>query len=77
MKPEELHETVIFIKKTMVNIFGKSSALKVPILYGGSAKKGNTEALITKGMVDGLLVGHASLKVTEFSEMLGIAQKVS
>lgn len=77
MKPEELYETVIFIKKVMVNIFGKNSALKVPILYGGSAKKGNTEALLTKGMVDGLLVGHASLKITEFSDMLRIAQKVS
>ena len=77
MKPEELHETVLFIRKVVANLFGKNLALKVPVLYGGSAGKGNTEALLSEGMVDGLLVGHASLSVTEFSEMLRIAQAVA
>lgn len=77
MKPEELHETVLFIKKVISGLFGKSFGLKVPILYGGSAEKGNTEVLLTKGMVDGLLVGHASLKASEFSSMLRIVQQVS
>ena len=77
MKPDELHETVLFNRKTIVNLFGKSLALKVSILYGGSAERKNTEALLTKGMVDGLLVGHASLSVYEFSDILHIAQKVS
>lgn len=76
MRPEELHETVLFIKKTIVNLFGKKSALKVPILYGGSVERGNTEALFVEGMVDGLLIGHASLKVNEFNNILCIAQKV-
>ena len=77
MGGDELHETVLFIKKVIANLFGKNIALRVPILYGGSAEKGNTKTLLTEGMVDGLLVGHASLKVTEFSEMLHIAQGVS
>jgi len=77
LNPEELHETVLFIKKVLANLFGKNIALKVPILYGGSAEKGNTKALLTEGMVDGLLVGHASLSVKEFSDMLRIAQEVA
>ncbi|HEC33058.1 MAG TPA: triose-phosphate isomerase [Candidatus Kaiserbacteria bacterium] len=76
MKPEELYETVLFIRKIIVSLFGKSVALRIPILYGGSAESGNTEKLLTRGMVDGLLVGHASLKVDEFSNMLRIAQSV-
>ena len=76
MKAEELHETVLFIRKIIAQLFGKNNAFTVPILYGGSAEKGNTEALFTKGMVDGLLVGHASLKVNEFSDMLRIAHKI-
>ncbi|MFC1730828.1 triose-phosphate isomerase [candidate division KSB1 bacterium] len=76
MKGDELHETVLFIKKVIANLFGKKLALKIPILYGGSVEKGNTEMLLTDGMVDGLLVGHASLKAAEFSDILAIAQKV-
>lgn len=77
MKGSELYETVLFIKKVAANIFGKNLALKIPILYGGSVEKGNTKDLLTKGMVDGLLVGHASLYVKEFGEMLSIVQEVS
>ncbi len=76
MKGDELHETVLFIRKVLTGIFGKNLAFKVPILYGGSAGKSNTEVLLTEGMVDGLLVGHASLKIAEFSDMLKIAQKI-
>ncbi len=76
MKPEELHETVLFVRKIVASLFGKKSALEISILYGGSAESGNTEILLTRGMVNGLLVGHASLKVKEFSDMLRIAQRV-
>jgi len=76
MKSYELHEMVIFIRKTMVNIFGKNSALKIPILYGGSVEIENTETLLTEGMADGLLVGHASLSAREFSDMLKIVQNI-
>lgn len=77
MKGDELHETVLFIRKIVAGLFGKSAALKIPVLYGGSAEEGNTKVLLTEGMVDGLLVGHASLSVREFSEMLRIAQNVA
>jgi len=76
MQPEELHETVLFIRKIVAQLFGKQSAFKMQILYGGSAGRGNTKALLTEGMVDGLLVGHASLKIGEFSDMLRIAQNI-
>ncbi len=76
MKGDELHETVIFIRKILTSIFGKNLAFSVPILYGGSAGRGNTKTLLTEGMVDGLLVGHASLKIAEFNDMLKIAQNI-
>lgn len=77
MNGDELHETVLFIKKVIAKNFGKNFALKVPILYGGSVEKGNTKALLTEGMVDGLLVGHASLSASEFNEILRIAQEIA
>lgn len=77
MKSEELHETVLFIKKIMTNMFGKGVAFKVPILYGGSVEKGNVTELLVESMVDGLLVGHASLSGREFNDILRITQEVS
>src|SRR5215510_15711 len=39
------------------------SLLAVPVLYGGSVKPENAEALLVQGHVDGALVGGASLEV--------------
>jgi len=66
MEPQELHEMTIFIKKILTEKYGRVHALKVPILYGGSAEPANVEALITKGMADGFLVGRASLQADSF-----------
>ena len=76
MKPQELHETTLLIKKVIAKMHGKSSALKVPILYGGSVEKENAQTLLSEGKVQGFLVGHASLDGEEFSEILRIAQGV-
>ena len=38
--PAELQEMVIFIKKVLAEILGRTAALKVPILYGGSVEAG-------------------------------------
>lgn len=73
MKPHELHETVLFIKKVIAEKHGKSFAMKVPVLYGGSVESKNTQSLLTEGEVDGLLVGHASLEAKHFSEIITIA----
>lgn len=60
MSPQELEETVIFIKKTLTDLLGRTAALKIPILYGGSVEPDNAFALLTQGGVQGLLVGRAS-----------------
>jgi triosephosphate isomerase (TIM) len=77
MKPEDVYETVLFLRKLLVEQYDKKSAFSIPILYGGSAEAGNTKTLLTEGGVNGLLVGHASLSTSEFSEILKIANTVS
>jgi triosephosphate isomerase len=39
----------------------------VPVLYGGSVKPDNAEALLSMTHVDGALVGGASLEVDSFA----------
>lgn len=70
VKPEDLHEMSIFIKKTLSDIFGIKEAEKVTIIYGGSVTKNNAKEIIEKGNVSGLLIGRESLKPENFLELI-------
>jgi triosephosphate isomerase len=49
----------------------------VPVLYGGSMKPDNAEALLAQPDIDGGLIGGAALKAEEFLAIIGAADKVS
>jgi triosephosphate isomerase (TIM) len=70
MKPANIHETSLFIKKVLAEIYDPKIALSVPILYGGSVSYKNAQEIISLGEVQGLLVGHESLSVERFSKLL-------
>jgi len=65
--PEIAQEAHAFIK----------SLLDVPVLYGGSVKPENAEALLAQGQVDGALVGGASLEVESFTAICETAARLS
>jgi len=75
MTPHDLRETTIFIKKNLADIFGRASADKVPILYGGSVEPSNVSALLREGSVNGFLVGHASAALESLVEILEQCKK--
>lgn len=58
----EIHEVLSFIKQTTNS--------KCPTLYGGSVNIKNISNILQIPSVDGVLVGGASLKIEEFSEMI-------
>ena len=62
----DLTESVIFIKKVLNDIFGRKTADRIPILYGGSVDGLNAEKLFTKTGIRGYLVGRASLNPKTF-----------
>lgn len=62
IKPADLSQAVIFIRKVLVDLFGRTTAEKIPILYGGSVEPADAYALCHQTGVKGFLVGHASLK---------------
>lgn len=70
MSSSELHETVIFIRKVLSDLYGRDSADAVQIIYGGSVDVKNAQELVEKGMVEGLLVGRESLKPKEFVKIV-------
>lgn len=70
MDSRKLHEMTIFIQKTLSGLYGRNSADKVLIIYGGSVEPKNAPDLIKNGNVSGFLVGHASLDAKGFGAIL-------
>ncbi len=69
MSPHDMHQMSIFIRKTIVDMYGDIGH-KMKILYGGSLNAANTGAMLREGDVHGLLVGRASIDAVEFGHLL-------
>ena len=67
---DDAQEVCGAIRETLAQIFGQETADGIRVLYGGSAKPSNIAELVAKPDVDGALVGGASLKAEDFSQMV-------
>ena len=76
MNPEQIYEMTLFVKKVFADIFGQASAMKVPVLYGGSVNFRNAGDIVKIGQVDGLLVGRESVNIPGFIELLKAVDKI-
>ncbi len=56
----------LFIRKELENMFGKETAEKIYLLYGGSVKPNNIKELMNEQNIDGALIGGASLDAESF-----------
>lgn len=70
MKPSDVHEISIFIRKVINDAYGANAAQTVPILYGGSVNPDNARAICYEGEADGLLVGRLSLDPSGFGAVI-------
>ena len=68
--PADVYEMKLFIQKVISDVYGRNLAQKVRILYGGSVNGKNAEELFKEGMIDGFLVGGASLHPEEFLQII-------
>ncbi|MBR2994383.1 triose-phosphate isomerase [Candidatus Saccharibacteria bacterium] len=74
--PDEISEIVKLIKKNLTEIYGAKLADEVPILFGGSVNPSNAGAYLTVPGVNGLLIGGASLILSEFIDIIDTAKRV-
>lgn len=74
--PDEIAEVASFIRKTLTDAYGEKIAAKVPILFGGSVNPSNAGAYLTVPEINGLLVGGASLILSEFISIIETAKRV-
>lgn len=70
MKPEDVYEMSLFIKKVLADLYGHEEAVSTKVLYGGSVNFRNAPDIIVRGQVDGLLVGRESVNSAGFTELL-------
>lgn len=73
--PHDFEEMKIFIRKILNDMFGRTIANSVQIIYGGSANKDNAKSFLDVG-ADGLLPGKASLDAKNFSSIVEIASLI-
>ena len=72
---EQADEVCGVIRNTVSSLYGKETADSAVILYGGSMNAKNAAELLGKENVDGGLIGGASLKAADFSEIVAAASK--
>lgn len=68
--PAQAQEVHAFIRRRVASSHGDAVAAAMRILYGGSVKPDNTEALMAEADVDGALVGGASLSADAFLKIV-------
>ncbi len=65
------------VRGTLATLYGDNVAAGIRIQYGGSVKPGNIAEFMAQPEIDGALVGGASLRATDFAEIVrnGLACK--
>lgn len=69
----EVHQQ---IRQILTAKYGFEVANAITIQYGGSVKPDNAAELIREAEIDGFLVGGASLKSDDFSQIAAIVEKI-
>jgi triosephosphate isomerase (TIM) len=67
---EQAQDMHAHIRQQLAGKWGEALAQEIRILYGGSVNAGNAKALFAKPDVDGGLVGGASLKSRDFTDIV-------
>ena len=72
--PEQAQEAHAFIRRTLRDMAGDTTAERVRIQYGGSVKPENARELMSQPDIDGALVGGASLDPRSFAQIVNAAR---
>ena len=75
--PEQAQDAHAHIRRRLAGIGGTGAADRCRLLYGGSVKPANAEAIAGQADVDGALVGGASLDPGSFAEIVDAARRAA
>ena len=72
----EVIETHNYIREILNLALPNTPKERIQVLYGGSVNKGNAYPLLRESEIDGVLVGGASVKINQLSEIVDAAIQV-
>lgn len=72
----DILEMHTFIKSVLTERFREVAGTALKVLYGGSVDAENAYSLLRETVVDGVLVGGASVKLNQFNEIIQAACEV-
>lgn len=75
--PDQAQDAHAHIRGRLADLGGREAADRCRLLYGGSVKPANAEAIAGMADVDGALVGGASLDAGSFAEIVGAARRAA
>ncbi|MEA4896248.1 MAG: triose-phosphate isomerase [Oscillospiraceae bacterium] len=75
--PQEAQEVCEAIRSVIREKRGARVARSISILYGGSMNPKNAKELLSQPDIDGGLIGGASLKPTDFAQIIGAVAEVA
>ena len=67
---QQANDTIKIVRDIIAKLYGKSEADKMRIQYGGSMNPKNAKELMAMEEIDGGLIGGASLKALDFSQVV-------
>lgn len=70
IESNDLTEMVLYIRKVLAELLPGKSSVRSLVLYGGSVESGNIRALAITSGVDGFLIGHASVDLHTFTQLV-------
>lgn len=76
-EPAHADGTMRLIRRVLEESLGAQASARVRLLYGGSTSAGNVASYVELPVCDGCLVGGASLRTSEFSQMIATAAAVA
>ncbi len=75
--PDDVEKIMVYIRLQVEDLFGKKTAERIRLLYGGSVDNHNVSGFLAMEGCDGVLVGSASLNAHKFSAIIDEAYKLN
>ena len=75
-KPEEVVTMHRIIRGWLDQHYGHDLTTKVHIIYGGSVNRENAQSFLRQPAVEGVLVGGASIKISELNNIIKLSSQI-
>ncbi len=74
--PKQASDMHVFISDIITRVYSINSSGLIPVIYGGSVNEKNAMEILSAPGISGALVGGASLRADELTNIIKIATRI-